>query len=318
MANLNRRRFLGAAIGTGAVAAAAGSWAPAATAQGGAPGSRRTVPSNRIGIQLYTMREVMGNSGDRRAVRRVLNFLGSIGYTEVELAGYAGFTATQFRGLVDEAGLRAVAGHDGVNIDPANTTWQAGYQQTLDNANTMGQKYTGLAWFPPPYDNEDFWHFLAERLNEAGALAKAEGLQFYYHNHNFEFENKQANGRPLYDIFLEETDPELVKFELDLFWITEGGASAVDYLSADPGRYIGYHVKDHVWGDRPNAADYHDVGPTGMLDFPDLFDAGDGRGDKHFFIEHDEPWLSHTGDEDANAEYLTAKAGITYLQQVRW
>ena len=70
------------------------------------------------------------------------------------------------------------------------------------------------------------------------------------------------------------------------------------YLAADPGRYVSYHVKDHVWGDRPNAHDFEDVGP-GMLDFPDLFDAGDGRNgqhDKHYFIEHDAPELSHPGD----------------------
>ncbi|HZN90821.1 MAG TPA: hypothetical protein VFB44_17720, partial [Thermoleophilaceae bacterium] len=74
--------------------------------------------------------------------------------------------------------------------------------------------------------------------------------------------------------------------------------------------------KDHVWGDRPNEADFEDVGP-GMLDFPDLFDAGDGRGlDKHYFIEHDSPWLSHPND--TQAEFKTAKAGIEYLQNVRW
>ena len=182
------------------------------------PGRNRGVPNNRIGIQLYTMREVMGN-GDRRAVRRVLNFLGSVGYTEVELAGYAGFTAQQFRQLVDDAGLRAVAGHDGVNIDPANTTWQAGYAATLENANIMGQKYTGLAWFPRAVRRRGLLALPRRRLNEAGALAKAAGLQFYYHNHNFEFENKQADGTPFYNILLEETDRDLVKFELDLYWI---------------------------------------------------------------------------------------------------
>ena len=152
-------------------------------------------------------------------------------------------------------------------------------------------------------------------MNAAGEMAKAEGLQFFYHNHDFEFLNK-VNGAPAYDILLEETDRGLVKFELDLFWITEGGSSGVEYLSADPSRFFGYHVKDHVWGDRPNEADFEDVGP-GMLDFPDLFDAGDGRGlDKHYFIEHDSPWLSHPND--TQAEFKTAKAGIEYLQNVRW
>ena len=184
----------------------------------------RGVPNSRIGIQLYTMREKMGNDANRANVRRVLNRLDAYGYSEVELAGYAGFTAQQFRAMLDNAGLNAVAGHDGVNIDPANTTWQSDYQQTLENANIMGQQYTGLAWFPGPYDDASFWSFLAGRMNEAGELAKAAGLQFYYHNHNFEFENKQADGSPFYDLLLAETDPELVMFELDLYWIIRGGA----------------------------------------------------------------------------------------------
>jgi sugar phosphate isomerase/epimerase len=242
----------------------------------------------------------------------VLRFLGSIGYTEVETAGHYGWTAQQFKNELRRAGLRPVAGHDGPDFSQAN--WRDTYPATLDYAKELGQKYTGLAWFPGPYDTVD-WSALARNMNAAGAMAKRKGLQFFYHNHDFEFLNK-VNGAPAYDILLRETDRDLVKFELDLFWITEGGSSGVEYLSADPSRYFAYHVKDHVWGDRPNEADFEDVGP-GMLDFPDLFDAGDGRGlDKHYFIEHDSPWLSHPND--TQAEFKTAKAGIEYLQNVRW
>jgi len=309
--NLNRRRFLGAAIGTGAAAA----WAPSALASSGsssaATGSN-TVPANRRGIQLYTMREKMQTQAQ---ARDVLRFLGANGYTEVETAGHYGWTAAQFRAELDAAGLRAISGHDG----PDSTFpdgWQKTYEQTLKYAAKLGQKYTGWAWFPGPYNDVNVWNDLAKKFNEAGALAQAHGLQFFYHNHNFEFENKQADGRPVYDILLEKCDRDLVKFELDLFWITEGGANAVQYLSADPSRFWAYHVKDHVWGRRENAANFEDVGP-GMLDFPDLFAAGGGGGlDKHYFVEHDEPWLSHPNDPQA--EFKTAKAGIQYLQGVRW
>src|SRR5688572_13678742 len=159
MENLNRRRFLGAAIGTGAAAAAAGSLAPAAGARGRRAGAsqatgtgRGRVPISNIGIQLYTMRDLMPN-GDRRAVRRILNALGEMGYREVEMAGYYGFEARQVRRWVDEAGLRAVSGHDGFSLDPEDTGWEEDYKATLENANTMGQTYTGLAWFPGPYDD---------------------------------------------------------------------------------------------------------------------------------------------------------------------
>jgi sugar phosphate isomerase/epimerase len=313
--NVNRRRFLGAAIGTGAAA----TWAPAALAHGKhsertkhRDSGRHSVPRNRRGIQLYTMREKMTNQAD---ARNVLRFLGRNGYTEVETAGHYDWTAAQFRAELDRAGLRAISGHDGPDFNfPAN--WQDSYKATLEYAAALGQKYTGWAWFPGPYNDVNVWKNLAAKFNEAGALAKQYGLQFFYHNHNFEFEDKQADGTPVYNILLDECDRGLVKFELDLFWITEGGANAVEYLSADPARFWAYHVKDHVWGKRDGAPNFEDVGP-GMLDFPDLFDAGDGRGlDKHFFIEHDQPSLSHPNDPEA--EFKTAKAGIQYLETVRW
>ena len=198
---------------------------------------------------------------------------------------------------------------------PARSTGSA-YRETLEYAAELGQKYTGLAWWPGPYNQEALWHQLADHLNQAAELADEYDLQFFYHNHDFEFLNRFGD-RAAYDILLEETESN-VKFQLDLFWVTEGGGNGVEYLSADPGRYVSYHVKDHVWGDRLNAADFEDAGP-GMLDFPDLFDAGDGRNgryDKYYFIEHDEPALSHPGDPEA--PLTTARVGIEYLRNVSW
>jgi sugar phosphate isomerase/epimerase len=312
--HLNRRRFLGAALGTGAAAATAGSWAPTAGAQAAGGGSERSVPSNRIGIQLYTMRRLMPN-GDRRAVRRILNQLGAMGYTEVEMAGHYDFPVAQLRGWIDDAGLRAVSGHDGFDLAPGDA-WKSAYEQALEDAVTLGQKFTGFPWFGGPYTTE-YFQFLAERLNEAGAMAKAAGLQFFYHNHNFEFDNKQPDGTPNFDVLLDETDPGLVKFELDLFCITEGHENPLAYLSADPTRYIAYHVKDRTWKPRPDEEDFEDAGP-GSIDFPDPFAAGLGRPrtDKHYIIEHDWPLLSHP--DDPEAELKTAQAGVTYLRNVRF
>ena len=315
MGDVNRRRFLGTAIGTGAAAAAAGAWTPAARAQqGGGGGGRRSVPNNRIGIQLYSLRRLMPN-GDRQAVRQMLNWLGRVGYTEVEMAGYYGFNANQVANWVQNAGLRAVSGHDSLNLDAPNGQWETAYARTLEGANTLGQQFTGVAWHPGPHTVERY-KALADRFNRAGAMAAAAGLQFFYHNHDFEFTNKQADGTPLYDILLNETDANLVKFELDLYWIVVAGENPLAYLSRDPGRYPLYHVKDKTWKDRPNEQDWEDVGP-GSIDFPDIFAAGQGRRlDKHFIIEHDNPPLSHPGDPEA--EYKTAQTGLNYLRDVRW
>jgi sugar phosphate isomerase/epimerase len=311
--NVSRRGFIGAAIGTGAAAAITPTVALGQGGGGGGGGGSSRVPRNRRGIQLYTLRRLTPNAA---GARNVLRALGRMGYTEVEKFQTYGWTVDEFKRELDRAGLRCISGHDGPGF-PGTVDWDA-YRDSLEYAAELGQEFTGLAWWPGPYDQEAMWHQLADHLETAGEIARREfGLQFFYHNHDFEFLNR-FNGRPAYDILLNETTRRNVKFQLDLFWITEGGGNGVQYLSADPGRYVSYHVKDHVWGDRPDAPDWEDAGP-GMLDFPDLFDAGDGRNgqhDKHYFIEHDDPTLSHPGDPEA--ELTTAKVGIKYLESVRW
>ena len=190
------------------------------------------------------------------------------------------------------------------------SNWLENWKPAVEYANVLDQEFIGFAWFPGPYDQKAFWQFLADRFNEAGAYAKSQGLQFFYHNHDFEFTN-QFDGAPAYNILLNETDSRLVKFELDLYWIVYGGESPVHYLAEDPARYPLYHVKDNTWRNRPTEQDWEDVGP-GSIDFPDIFDAGDGRRlDKHFVIEHDWPLLSHPDDEQA--ELKTAYAGVEHL-----
>ena len=236
--NVNRRGFIGAAIGTGAAAAMTPSIALGHGGDHGHHGGGGSVPKDRRGIQLYTMREKMTNQDEARSV---LRFLGKIGYTEVETAGHYGWTAQQFKSELRRAGLRAPAGHDGPGF-PATAGWETGYRETLAYAKELGQKFTGFAWFPStpafPYESENTWHELAKVLNTAGRIARDEyGLTFFYHNHDFEFLNR-FGGRYAYDILQAETDRRYVKFELDLFWITEGGASGVEYLSAHPDWYV--------------------------------------------------------------------------------
>ena len=156
-------------------------------------------------------------------------------------------------------------------------------------------------------------------MNRAGELAKAAGLQFYYHNHNFEFDNKQADGTPYYDLLLEQTDRDKVLFELDLYWIIRGGENPLAYLSADPARYFAYHVKDRTWKPRGRTGQRGLRGRRPRRDrLPGHLRrrAGRPRTDKHYFVEHDSPWLSHPNDPEA--EFKTAEAGVDYLRNVRF
>jgi sugar phosphate isomerase/epimerase len=314
--NVNRRRFLGAAIGTGAAAAVAPSaLAHGAHRHGSERGHGGSVPGNRISSQLYSWRRVMERS--QADAEKMLRTLARLGYTEVETAGHYGWTAKEYRAVLDRYDLRASSGHDGPDVNAAG--WESGYPATLEYAKELGQKFTGFAWHPGPHTEEQY-KFLAEQFNKAGAMAKSYGLQFFYHNHDFEFSNKQSDGEtPLYDILLEETDADLVKFELDLYWIVYGKEDPNRYLASDPVRWPLYHVKDKTWKDRKETQpweNWEDVGP-GSIDFPQIFDSGEGRRlDKHFIIEHDWPQFSHPDDE--SAEVKTAKSGADYLQSVQW
>ncbi len=112
-----------------------------------------------------------------------------------------------------------------------------------------------------------------------GESCREAGLRFGYHNHDFEFET--IDGQIPFDVLLDETDPGLVDFELDLFWITKGGEDPLRYFERYPGRFTLCHVKDMAAG-----GEMVDVG-AGGIDFAAIFARAEQAGLKHFFVEHD-------------------------------
>jgi hypothetical protein len=162
-----------------------------------------------------------------------LRALAGIGYVQIELADIPpGHTAASLRALLDSVGSRAYSGHDG--SDPSNFN-EAAYRGQLERAVTLGQRQTGFAWSPGPY-TEAYFKALAVQLNRAGAIAREYGLRFFYHNHDFEFTTLRADGRPVYTVLLEETDPSLVRFHMDLMRIHYGGGPWRELLTtmSDP------------------------------------------------------------------------------------
>jgi sugar phosphate isomerase/epimerase len=226
---------------------------------------------HRIGLQLYTVRGAMQESVDR-----TLEQVAAIGYDEVEFAGYFDRSPQQIRALLDLHGLSAPAAH--LPLESFENDWEA----TLAAAATVGHRYVILPSLPPTdRTGLDAYRSFAERFNRFGERAKAAGLVFGYHNHDFEF--APQDGRIPYDVLLEETDPTLVAFEMDLFWITKAGGDPSAYFSDHPGRFHLVHVKDM-------SADgsMTDVG-AGTLDFASWFALGRQAGIRHYIVEHDEP-----------------------------
>jgi sugar phosphate isomerase/epimerase len=228
---------------------------------------------DKIGLQLYTVRREMEVS-----VERTLYEVGRIGYKEVEFAGYFNRPPRAIRQLLDRNGLKSPAAH--TSLDVLRTGWY----RTLNEASEMGQKWLVVPSLAEADRNSlDAVKRTAELLNRSGQDAKTYKVKVAYHNHDFEF--REVEGKRILDVLLEETDPELVEFEMDLYWITKAGADPFDYFRRFPKRFPLVHVKDS--GGAPEHQ-MTEVG-RGTIDFAKLFAEQEQAGMKHFFVEHDNP-----------------------------
>jgi sugar phosphate isomerase/epimerase len=240
---------------------------------------------DRIGLQLYTVRQQM-----EKDVEGTIARVAATGYREVEFAGYFGRAPRDVRALLDHHGLSAPSSH--VSLAPEQ--WRA----ALDAAPVIGHRYLVIAWIPAEERHTlDDYKRAAERFNRAATEAKAAGLQFAYHNHDFEF--VPLDGRLPYDVLLAETDPKLVQLEMDLYWIVKGGQDPLAYFARWPGRFPMVHVKDSMG---PPDNKMADVG-TGTIDWKRIFAKEQQAGIKHFFVEHDQPADAFASIR-ASCEYL--------------
>ncbi|MFC4654959.1 sugar phosphate isomerase/epimerase family protein [Rheinheimera marina] len=228
-------------------------------------------PAHKLqaGLQLYTVRDLMGQS-----VADTLKLVAGIGYKEVEFAGYFNLKAKEIRQILDSEGLTAPSAHVPLEV------LQAQLDQVIEDAKIVGHHFIVLPYLTEPQRQTiDQYKSYAAFLNKAGEACKKAGLQMAYHNHDFEFQ--PINGQVPYDILLKETDADLVKLELDLFWTIKAGLSPLQLFERAPGRFAMWHVKD-----MSQKGDMVDVG-TGVIDFAPIIAKGELAGVKHAFIEHD-------------------------------
>jgi sugar phosphate isomerase/epimerase len=227
----------------------------------------------RVGVQLYTVRDMM-----KADLPGTLAQVAGIGYKEVEFAGYFGRTPAQIRDLLKRNKLSSPSSHLPFE------SLQSGWQKQLDDAKAVGHEWVTIAWIPEEKRRTlDDWKSHAALFNRAGEQAKAAGLRFAYHNHDFEI-RPVGGTRPL-DLLLSSTDPKLVDFELDLYWVVFGGGNPLDFFNRYPKRFKMVHVKDSAG---PPDNKMVDVG-QGKIDFRSIFAQSEKAGIKHYFVEHDQP-----------------------------
>jgi sugar phosphate isomerase/epimerase len=246
---------------------------------------------DRIGVQLYTVRDLMKDDFEGTIAR-----VAQIGYREVEFAGFFDHAPKEVRATLERNGLIAPSEHVGYEV------LEKKWPETLEAALIVGHSYVVCSSVPRQLQNQaDGWKHIGEELNKAGEASQKAGIQFAYHNHAFEFEPSEILGGQLpYDVLLAQTDPKLVKMEMDLCWITVGGQDPLKYFERYPGRFPLVHVKD--WTKKgPAGNDYGgaarqaarqghmaDVG-QGEIDWKRIFAKSDRAGIEHYFVEEDQP-----------------------------
>jgi sugar phosphate isomerase/epimerase len=249
-----------------------------------------------LGLQLYSVREQLPKD-----YSGVLHTIASLGYREVEAAGFFDHSPQQVKEAMSSAGLHCVSGH---------YPWpklSADLDSILDFHNKIGAEYVicGFPGHKTPVEpkqarifNLDDWRWNAEQFNKVGARVKAAGLKFGYHNHTMEFAPQPGSSKKAipFDELLRLTDPALVTFEMDCGWVTVGGGDPVAYLRKYPERISMLHVKDFKQKATPGEPDARPPAAElgrGVSDYRAIFKAAKPGRIKHYFVEQesfDLPW----------------------------
>ena len=287
--------------------------------------SRASVWKNQIGLELYTVRDLMMSDFEG-----VLAKIAQMGYREVEPAsGYNNMDPKTFRAMLDRYGLRMPSTHSGARGTGADL------EKQLEGFQIMGIEYTEILGdsgrgpagsgpdkklapgayynpgtgitrnsfteteafgpYQPPVTIESVKHRAAQ-LNANGKIARKFGMKILIHNHTGEFEKLRDSDKTTYDVLLSETDPELVTMQLDIGWATIAGMDVIEMFRKNPGRYELWHLKDVVGlktvnrslspNARVSSMAFVPLG-AGQLDYKPIFANAKQAGLKHFCVEQD-------------------------------
>ena len=307
---ISRRALFGAGAGLAATGAiglrGAGSLGQVAEAQAaGAVAKRSLLPPERIGLQLYSLRDAVTEIG----LPKVLETVAEIGFKQVEFAGYEE-EAKEVRAMLDANGLVGAGAH----VSPTD---DASMEAILDDAQILGLPQVGLSLLTPNgAPTVSGWQAAAEQYNHYGQLSAKRGIGFYCHNHFQEWlptvDNPTKRG---IDVLLEETDPKLVFFQLDIFWAHVGRAQSItpfdplrDYAIPLRDRFKIFHVKDG----QPTTAQILDVG-QGEIDFQEffteLFKVAPDQHDKHLYM-----WERDSAGDHPRGPIASARASFASMR----
>ncbi len=261
-------------------------------------------PRYKLGLQLYTVRDAMAEDP-----LKTLKYLKELGYEDFEIYGFNpetetiyGMPATELKEALDDLGLSVSSGHYGFS-DYFDAPWdqlQGFVDQCILAARQLDSAY--ITW--PKVDasrrNAEDFRRLAEKLNSIGEQVKDAGLGFAYHNFGYEFED--WGGTTGYEILLRDTEPDLVKMEMDMYWVVHSGRSPKELVKMAPGRYVMWHIKDMDKQTR----DYTELG-NGSIDYTRLLPDPDESGLEYYYLEQ--------GGNFANSSLDSVATSLKYFKK---
>ncbi|HVY75443.1 MAG TPA: sugar phosphate isomerase/epimerase [Puia sp.] len=275
-----------------------------------------TIKSNRLfsgvaapaylGIQLYTVRDDMGKDPSG-----TLKELSKMGYRYVEHANYHdrkfyGYTPADFKKLLADYNMEMPSGHVVMtpkDYDFSRKAFADNWKYTVEDAAAVGQKYLVSPWLDESLrkNMSDFKAYM-DVFNQSGALCKQHGMKFGYHNHDFEFSTR-LDGKILYDLILENTDPELVAQQLDMGNLYNGGVKAIDIAKKYPGRFELMHVKDEIESSGGHEKYESTILGQGIVGTKAICDLGRKSGGTRYFIIEQESYQGKTPLDCSRLDY---------------
>ena len=280
--------------------------AAALTACAPAQKANEEAPDKDMCIQLYSLREVIGDSA-RYAENHdsVFNRLSEMGYKSVETANYVnrkfyGVTPEQFKADCEAAGLTALSSHATRVLTPEEisahdfTEAMKWWDDAIADHKAAGMTYIVTPWSSMPNNIEEA-QTLCDYHNAIGEKCREAGLKYGYHTHSMEFDKIPGTETVWMDYLVENTAPENMFWQLDTYLAVKAGASPVEYIKKYPGRIVMLHVKDK-----------YELGQSGMVNFEPIFLAAEASGMKNYVVEQEGTDGTHSVVDAAgmNADYL--------------
>ncbi len=259
----------------------------------------------KMGYQLFSIRDEMAKNP-----LDTLRYLKGLGYRDFELYGfdeekgtYYGYPATELKQILDDLGLTISSGHYGFSpyLKKSDEALERFVDQCIIAAQKLGSKYIVWPWIAPEQRTIDNFKVMAKKLNHIGERVTKAGLGFAYHNHGFEF--LEQNGENGFDIIVNDTDVDLVKLQIDMYWVMHSSKfTPKELVQKQPGRYTMWHIKDMDKVSR----DYTELG-NGSLNYRELLPDPQESGLEHYFIEQ--------GGNFSHSSKTSAAESAAYFQK---